>query len=165
MHVLTSEMHLDAHFSYHYCSSSNTAWVLCLYNVMFLTCTSISRFSEIPKQKYPAGAIPSQITLYNMDLSYTLTTMLKSSYNSSKPACICSLTPMIHITNEQVPVGKICDYWLRHTVRVQSLSSLVVHTLCLHFMMPISMHANTYSLHIPFLVLLVSSVGLYCYRF
>ncbi|KAJ8408110.1 hypothetical protein AAFF_G00263380 [Aldrovandia affinis] len=38
------------------------------------------RFSHIPKQMYPEGATPAQITQYSMDLSYALDRLLESRY-------------------------------------------------------------------------------------
>ncbi|XP_051517490.1 protein AAR2 homolog [Myxocyprinus asiaticus] len=38
------------------------------------------RFSNIPKQAYPPGATPAQITQYSMDLSYSLNCVLESHY-------------------------------------------------------------------------------------
>lgn len=38
------------------------------------------RFSHIPRQVYPHGATPAEITKYNMDLSYTLNCVLDSYY-------------------------------------------------------------------------------------
>ncbi|KAI1892762.1 hypothetical protein AGOR_G00136870 [Albula goreensis] len=38
------------------------------------------RFSLIPKQTYPDGATPAQITQYSMDLSYALDCLLESHY-------------------------------------------------------------------------------------
>ncbi|KAJ8370586.1 hypothetical protein SKAU_G00106140 [Synaphobranchus kaupii] len=38
------------------------------------------RFSHIPKQTYPEGATPAQITQYSMDLSYALDCLLESHY-------------------------------------------------------------------------------------
>ncbi|XP_015220217.1 protein AAR2 homolog [Lepisosteus oculatus] len=38
------------------------------------------RFSEIPKQTYPEGATPAQITQYSMDLSYALNSLLERYY-------------------------------------------------------------------------------------
>ncbi|XP_073679537.1 protein AAR2 homolog [Garra rufa] len=38
------------------------------------------RFSNIPKQAYPPGATPAQITEYSMDRSYALNSMLESHY-------------------------------------------------------------------------------------
>ncbi|XP_065142680.1 protein AAR2 homolog [Paramisgurnus dabryanus] len=38
------------------------------------------RFSHIPKQVYPPGATPAQITKYSMDLSYALNCVLDSHY-------------------------------------------------------------------------------------
>ncbi|XP_056589149.1 protein AAR2 homolog [Triplophysa dalaica] len=38
------------------------------------------RFSHIPRQVYPPGATPAQITKYSMDLSYTLNCVLESRY-------------------------------------------------------------------------------------
>ncbi|XP_057184296.1 protein AAR2 homolog [Triplophysa rosa] len=38
------------------------------------------RFSHIPRQVYPPGATPAQITKYSMDLSYTLNCVLDSHY-------------------------------------------------------------------------------------
>ncbi|XP_036390126.1 protein AAR2 homolog [Megalops cyprinoides] len=38
------------------------------------------RFSHIPKQTYPPGATPAQITQYSMDLSYALDCLLESNY-------------------------------------------------------------------------------------
>ncbi|XP_051947671.1 protein AAR2 homolog [Xyrauchen texanus] len=38
------------------------------------------RFSNIPKQAYPPGATPAQITQYSMDLSYSLNCVIESHY-------------------------------------------------------------------------------------
>ncbi|KAJ8257866.1 hypothetical protein GJAV_G00190590 [Gymnothorax javanicus] len=38
------------------------------------------RFSDIPKQTYPEGATPAQITQYSMDLSYALDCLLEKHY-------------------------------------------------------------------------------------
>ncbi|KAL5463941.1 hypothetical protein EMCRGX_G032893 [Ephydatia muelleri] len=45
---------------------------------------SVLRLSEVPKQKYPAGATPHQITQCNLDRSYALTSMLHALNNDEK---------------------------------------------------------------------------------
>lgn len=37
---------------------------------------SVIRFSEIPKQKFPEGASPAEISKHNMDNSYVLGNMI-----------------------------------------------------------------------------------------
>ena len=39
------------------------------------------RFTEIPKQRYPKGSSPAEITKCSMDSSYMLETLLKEKYN------------------------------------------------------------------------------------
>ncbi|XP_042197744.1 protein AAR2 homolog [Callorhinchus milii] len=41
------------------------------------------RFSNIPKQKYPDGATPAEITKYNMDFSFTLESVINQRYSAS----------------------------------------------------------------------------------
>lgn len=40
------------------------------------------RFTEIPQQKHPIGATPMEITLHNLDLTYTLETFLECNYKN-----------------------------------------------------------------------------------
>lgn len=41
------------------------------------------RFTEIPKQRYPDGASPQEITKHSMDSSYLLETLLKTVYSEN----------------------------------------------------------------------------------
>ncbi len=41
-----------------------------------------NRFSDIPTQKHPIGATPTEITLHNMDFSYALETLLENHYEN-----------------------------------------------------------------------------------
>ncbi|NWV01106.1 AAR2 protein, partial [Upupa epops] len=41
------------------------------------------RFSELPKQMYPDGATPEEITRHSMDLSYALEKVISQRYSSS----------------------------------------------------------------------------------
>lgn len=41
------------------------------------------RFTEIPKQRYPDGASPQEITKHSMDSSYLLETLLKTVYSKN----------------------------------------------------------------------------------
>lgn len=41
------------------------------------------RFTQIPKQRYPEGASPQEITKHSMDSSYMLETLLKTAYASN----------------------------------------------------------------------------------
>lgn len=53
-----------------------------------LLCVTSLRFTEIPQQRHPEGASPSEISHHHMDLSYTLETMLEKSYTH------CELTSL-----------------------------------------------------------------------
>ncbi|XP_060086941.1 protein AAR2 homolog isoform X1 [Heteronotia binoei] len=41
------------------------------------------RFTEIPKQMYPQGATPEEVTRHSMDLSYALETVINKQYSSN----------------------------------------------------------------------------------
>lgn len=42
------------------------------------------RFTQIPKQRYPDGASPQEVTKHSMDSTYMLETLLKTAYPSNK---------------------------------------------------------------------------------
>ena len=54
------------------------------------------RFSEIPRQKHPDGAAPTEVTLHNMDLSYTLETFLENNYSEGGCGLSLSSVPYCH---------------------------------------------------------------------
>lgn len=53
----------------------------CLPNLTTVAGTEM-RFTEIPKQRYPVGASPQEVTKHSMDSSYLLETLLKTVYTS-----------------------------------------------------------------------------------
>ncbi|WAR04644.1 AAR2-like protein [Mya arenaria] len=42
------------------------------------------RFTKIPKQRYPEGATPQQITVYSMDSTFMLDSIIQSDYSKNK---------------------------------------------------------------------------------
>lgn len=67
------------------------------------------RFSEIPKQSYPEGASPAEITRHSMDKSYLLATFLASNYEREprsilgeiQVAFVCFLIGQVYDAFEQ----------------------------------------------------------------
>lgn len=66
------------------------------------------RFTEIPKQRYPEGASPQEITKHSMDSSYLLETLLKNVYSNKSEilgevqfAFICFLIGQVYDAFDQ----------------------------------------------------------------
>ena len=67
------------------------------------------RFTEIPKQRYPDGASPQEVTKHSMDSSYILETLLSTKYPSNKNgilgeiqfAFICFLVAQVYEAFDQ----------------------------------------------------------------
>lgn len=65
------------------------------------------RFSNIPKQAYPPGATPAQITQYSMDWSYTLNCVLERHY-------------------KEQPLNVLGEHWLLFSLLTKHPSGMVI---------------------------------------
>lgn len=42
----------------------------------------VCRFTSIPRLKHPEGATPTEVTQHNIDLSYTLESLIETNYEN-----------------------------------------------------------------------------------
>nr|XP_060628290.1 protein AAR2 homolog isoform X1 [Anolis sagrei ordinatus]XP_060628291.1 protein AAR2 homolog isoform X2 [Anolis sagrei ordinatus]XP_060628292.1 protein AAR2 homolog isoform X2 [Anolis sagrei ordinatus] len=100
------------------------------------------RFTEIPKQMYPEGATPEEVTRHSMDLSYALETVINKRYASNSQdvlgelqfAFICFLIGNVYDAFEHWKklLNLLCrseDAILKHQAMFGDLISVLYHQL------------------------------------